>query len=152
MSESEKKKTQPAKITLLEIMMIIMLVGVIFIFIVPFNQMKKEKRQDDINMERVSEALINIQKIAAKVEEYRKKDEFGAYPVDYSELKLGNLNTEFFGLNYAMEDTSVVATSLDSFGKKDIKIKYKFSNQVYVVENDGDGVKSRKYIKDYWLP
>ena len=136
---------QKKKFSLIELLMIIMLVGIIITFTLPLKTAKKNK-------EKLSEAIINLQKIA-RVDVNFKKDPNGGdgdYAMIIDQLNLQknpNIKMKFF--DYSVTDTTVVAVTNKTFGKTGAGVFY------YLPEGPFDLTDkpiSKKVFDPNWLP
>jgi len=148
MTEVKKNKTENAdfsKFSLIDLLSIIILVGLVFIFVVPVNQAK-------ISQTLVSEAVEKIDFISDKAEEFRLNPENGYYP-DISQLNLGQqISSEFFDYTISTDDSLVLAETKPAFGKRGAFIAYSLSNKQYRIGRDENDKISSKYINENWLP
>ncbi|HAN40668.1 MAG TPA: hypothetical protein GX398_05310 [Candidatus Cloacimonetes bacterium] len=136
------------KVTLVEMIMILMLAGLILVFIFGLQQMKIDK-QKEAEAHQKFEAIVPIlTDIIQKMEDYKKADEFGDYPIDLGEV--GVFKDENFEFKYDAEGHFVQAVSKESFGKAGVIVNYSLTNSVYEVIDDKPGEKPT--VKDDWLP
>jgi competence protein ComGC len=138
------------KITLVEMIMIMMLVGLVFVFIFPFQQMKVDQEQEAIARQKFEVILPTFEVIVAAAEEYKKNDEFAAYPILLDELNLKDINTEFFRFDYTDEGPTIIAISTKEFREPEVKVKYNMATKSYTIE-DADS-KVVPTVKEDWLP
>ncbi len=149
--KSETKDPTPTKrITLIELIMILMLVGLIFVFVFPFKQMTVDQEKEAIAKLKFEAILPNFEIIVAAAEEYKKADEFAAYPILLDELNLSNINTEYFRFDYTDSGPTITAISTEAYGKADIKINYNMATKSFSIE-DADS-KVLPTVKEDWLP
>lgn len=151
--------TKPAKetaamhhspISLVEMIMILMLVGLVFVFFFGLKQLKVDKALEAAAQEKFEAVVPNFTKIVNAMEEYQKKDEFGDYPAFLEELNLGNLDSENFKFSYLFDTLTITATSTKAFGKENIKVNYDLNNRSYTV--DDPAPEKKPTVKDDWLP
>ncbi len=150
MPDKQKESGQKARIGLVEIILIMMLVGLVFVFIPPYFQMRADEAQEAIDRERFDLAMQSVRVIIAKAEEYRRKDEFGDYPILIEVLNLPEQDTTYFDFMLEAEDLSIRAISKESFGKAGIKVIYDMQNKTYKI--DDPNPQTKPVIKDTWLP
>jgi len=150
MPDIQKGNEQKARIGLVEIILILMLVGLVFVFIPPYFQMKADEAQEAIDRERFDIAMLTVKQIIDNAEEYRRMDEFGDYPILIEVLNITDPDTTYFNYSLEAEDLSIRAISKDSFGKAGIQVIYSMVNKTYEI-NDPDP-KTKPVIKDDWLP
>jgi len=138
------------KVSLVELIMILMLVGLVFVFFFGMKQLKIDKANEAIAQTKFEAIIPNFQKIIAGMESYRKADEFGDYPAFLEELNMGDLNTEDFKFEYVFDTLTITATSLAAFGKADVKVIYSIRDKSYSVEDPSP--EKKPTVKDEWLP
>lgn len=136
----ESNIQRKTKFSLLELTMIIMIVGIIFVFWLPMQADKKMQKKVQI-------AVEEINKIAK--EDLAFKNQTSFYFDDIKQMDVySKLDTLYF--NYALTDSStVIATSNQKFGIKDAKIIFRLPTGPFEVGSDDT---SKKYIDPYWLP
>lgn len=139
-------KSYNSKFSLIELLTILILVGLVFVFIIPV-------RQTGINQKRVQEAVNTILMISDKADEFKRDPDNGYYPIDISQLNLGSLiESDFFEYSIVSDDSTVVAESKQSFGKKGAVLVYSLTGKQYRIgKGDNDEI-SQKYINENWLP
>ena len=151
--QSTKKSAQVAdshKVGLVELIMILLLVGLVFVFMFGMRQLKIDKEAEALAQTKFAAVLPTMQKAIDAAEAFKKADEFGDYPFDISQLNLGNVETEDFTLEYNGENYSIIAITKDAFGKAGIKVIYMLNERGFQIE---DPAPERKpTIKDEWLP
>ncbi len=150
MPDKQKESGLKARIGLVEIILIMMLVGLVFVFIPPYFQMRADEAQEAIDRERFDLAMQSVRVIIDKAEEYRRNDEFGDYPILIEVLNLPEQDTTYFNFMLEAEDLSIRAISKESFGKEGIKVVYSMQNKTY--EIDDPNPQTKPVIKDAWLP
>lgn len=145
MAENTKIE-QKGKFSLIELLMIIMLVGITFTLIIP---MQIDKRNHD----KISfEAIRNIQIIARADVKFKEDPENGYYAFDVSMLNIDNQlvkEGENFLFDYAVTDSTVVATTNKSFGKEGASIYYYLPKGPWGIGKDKV---SKSVIDANWLP
>lgn len=149
MTDKKQNKTMSeakSKFSLTELLSIILLVGLIFVFIIPVRQAK-------ISSVRVSEAATMLKNIGDKAEEFRNDPDNGYYPVDISQLNLGSMiDSDYFEYSIVSDDSTVVAETKPAFGKQGATLVYSLSAKQYRIgKNESDQI-SQKYINENWIP
>ena len=139
-----------SRISLVEMIMILMLVGLVFVFFFGMKQLKVDKALEAAAQQKFEAIVPNFTKIVSAMEEYQKKDEFGDYPAFLEELNLGNLDSEDFKFSYLFDTLTITATSTPAFGKPDIKVNYDLGSRSYAV--DDPAPEKKPTVKDDWLP
>ncbi len=138
------------KVSLVELIMILMLVGLAFVFIFGMRQLKVDKANEAIAEAKFAAVIPTFQKIVNAIEDYRKNDEFGDYPAFLDELNLGPVDTQDFKFEYVFDTLTLTAISQASFGKPGIKVVYNVSDRSYSVDDPAPDKKPT--VKDEWLP
>jgi Tfp pilus assembly protein PilE len=134
-----------AKFSLIELLTILLLVGLIFVFVVPVNQAK-------INRDRVNEAISTMKLIGDKAEEFKNNPDNGYYP-DLSQLNLdAKTKSAFFDYTIVADDSTIVAETTPSFGKKGAFLIYSLSGKQYRIGKGDTDTESKKYLNENWLP
>lgn len=136
------------KISLVELIMILMLVGVVMIFTFGMRQMKLDKQKEAVAEQKFQDVIPVFQRIIAAMDEYKKNDQFGDYPVTIEEL--GTFDTADFKFSYDSETLIVTGTSTKEFGKDGIQVLYSLTNAVYEVNDPKP--KDKPTVLDEWLP
>ncbi len=136
----ESNVQRKTKFSLLELTMIIMIVGIVFVFWLPMQADKKMQKK-------VQVAVEQINQIAKEDNEFKAQTSF--YFDDIKQMNVfEKLDKRYF--TYALGDSStVVATSTQAFGVKDAKIVFRLPTGPFEVASDD---LSKKYIDTYWLP
>ncbi len=135
-----------AKFTLIELLTILMLVGLIFIVVVPVIQNK-------INQTRTNKAIEVMTTIGEKAEEFKNNPDNGYYPFDLTMLTdLPAPDTTFFKYTISSDDSTLVAETTKAFGKKGAFIIYNLPGKVFQVGKDENDALSKKVINENWLP
>jgi Tfp pilus assembly protein PilE len=139
MPEKETGFKRTDKFSLVELLMIIMLVGLVFVIWIPMKDAKIYKAK-------MQEAITTIDKIAKVDIEFKNniEESDGEFAFDIIQLNM-KLDSENFV--FSVTDTTVVATTTEAFGKKGIDIIYYLPTGPYQVLND-----SKKIIDNSWLP
>lgn len=140
MSNNQEIKLEK-KFSLIDLIMILMLIGIAFSFIVPL-------REDKKNHEMVKEAIRDMQIIIRANIEFKNDPENGYWAFDLGMLNVDHkLNKNFF--EYVLSDTTVTAVSNENFAIKDAKFHYYLPNGPWTVVEDD---RIRQYINPNWLP
>ncbi|GAB1468390.1 hypothetical protein MASR2M64_11090 [Candidatus Cloacimonadota bacterium] len=139
-----------SNISLVELILILMLVGLVFVFFFGMKQLKVDKANEAIAQTKFEAIVPTFQKIIAAMENYRKTDEFGDYPAFMEELNLGEINTPDFKFEYVFDTLTLTATSQASFGKAGVKVNYSINDKSYTV--DDPEANKKPTVKDEWLP
>lgn len=136
------KSKKKGRFSLIEYLMLLMLVGIVFTFIVPL-------REDLVNHEKAKEAIRDLQIISrANVAFQQDPESFGFYAFDLRQLNIDHL-IELHYFNYELTDSMVVAVTTEEFGRKGAKIYYYLPNGPMQVADDR---LSRELINPNWLP
>ena len=138
------------RISLVEMIMILMLVGLVFVFYFGMKQLQIDKANEAIAQQKFENIIPTFKKIIKAMESYRKADEFGDYPAFMEELNLGDINTSDFIFEYSSDTYTITATTQPSFGKAGIKVIYNLSDKSFTV--DDPKPEKKPTIKDEWLP
>ncbi len=139
MPETKAVTKRTDKFSLVELLMIVMLVGLIFVIWIPMKEAK-------IYRANLQEAIGNIETITKANIDFKNNPDLGDgdFAFDIGQLNL-KLEENFF--NYAVTDTTIVATSTEEFGKKDIDVIFYLPTGPYQINND-----SKQVIDISWLP
>ena len=135
MENRESTKVLRAKITLIDLMMIIMFVGIVLTLFIPLQQTKKQERI-------VKSSLKEMQRIVNSNEEYYSI--FNSYSTNFSYLNLRDIDNTYF--EYTLSDTAVVA-STNKLGPTTKSYYYDLKMKKFKVYAD-----SKDVIIDTWLP
>lgn len=148
MSENKQnnvKERNIAKFSLVELLTILLLVGLVFVFFVPVNQAK-------VSRQRVNGAISTINFISQKAEEFKNNPDNGYYP-DLSQLNLGEeVNNDYFEYSINPDDSTIVAVTKSAFGKQGAALVYSFSGKQFRVGKDDSDLESKKVINENWIP
>jgi competence protein ComGC len=147
MTDKKLQKTPATgnEFSLIELLSILIMVGLLFIFIVPVNQAKLSRLH-------ISEALNTIQLISNKAEEFKNNPDNGYYP-DISQLNLGKqIESKYFDFTIGADDSTVVAETKPAYGKKGAYLVYSMTGKLYRIGKNENDLTSSKYINDNWLP
>jgi competence protein ComGC len=134
-----------SRFTLIDLLSVIILVGLLFVFIVPVNQAK-------VSRNLIADALGTIQMISQKAADFKNNPDNGYYP-DIAQLNLGKqIESDYFEYSIGADDSTVVAITKSGFGKKGAYLVYSMTGKQYRIgKNDSDQLSS-KYINENWLP
>jgi type II secretory pathway pseudopilin PulG len=125
------------KVTLIEVLMVILIVGIVVILIFPtIADTKKKKRINE-------EVFPTFKLIQEKNEEFYK--EYGEYAFDISQLNIAELKDKRY-FDFGVTDSTLEATTTRKFGKPGAKIIYNFLTNTWTVEGTKD------VIDAHWLP
>ncbi len=148
MSEQKKENISTSlsdKLTLIEFLTILLLVGLVFVFVVPVNQAK-------VSQIKVNNAITMMTSIGEKAEAFKNNPDNGYYP-DISQLNLGDATkSDFFEYTINQDDSTMYAVTKPAYGKKDAYLVYNLSSKQFSVGKDDADVTSKKYINENWLP
>ncbi len=136
------------KVSLIELIMILMLVGLVLVFIFGMQQMKIDKEKETIAQQKFESTIPVFDRIIKAMEDYRKQDEFGDYPITLDEI--GSFPNPDFKFDYSYDDKIITAVSTKEFGKEGVEVKYSLNNSVYEVVDPSP--KEKPTVKDDWLP
>ncbi len=137
------------KVGLVEIVMILLLAGVIFIFVFGMSQMKKEKAQELALQQKFEKVLPTFATITQAAKEYQAADPFAAWPLSIEEMNLPkDINTPEFTFTFA-ENGIVILTTTKAFGKEGIKVSYDIAKDGFDIEDPTPDAKPN--IKETWL-
>ena len=175
MSETQKntqKKTNevPAvaskhKIGLVELILILLLVGLVFVFIFGMKQLKTDKKAEGLAKNKFEAILPVLQSAIDAAEAFKRTDDFGDYPFDFGQLNLTAtddyainsnaegeqyIETSDFMILYDTENFGFTTITKDEFGKAGIKVIYILAERSYKVEDPSPDRKPT--IRDEWLP
>ncbi len=76
------------RVSLVELIMILMLVGLVFVFYFGMKQLQIDKANEAIAQEKFENIIPTFKNIIEAMETYRKADEFGDYPAFLEELNI----------------------------------------------------------------
>jgi hypothetical protein len=132
--------------SLIELLSILILVGLVFIFIVPVNQTRMSRAH-------LGDAITTIEMIGEKANEFKNNPLNGYYPIDISQLNIDKqIASDYFKYSIVSDDSTVVAETKPAFGKEGAFLVYSLPNKQFRVgKNDSDKISS-KYINENWLP
>ena len=136
----ESNVQRKTKFSLLELTMILMIVGIVFVFWLPMQADKKMQKK-------VAVAVEQINKISKEDNAFKATTSF--YYDDIKQMDVyEDLDQRYF--TYALTDSAVVvATSTQEYGVKDAKIIFRLPTGPFEVGSDDT---SKKYVDPYWLP
>ncbi|MCB5252906.1 MAG: hypothetical protein RBR69_02245 [Candidatus Cloacimonadaceae bacterium] len=175
MSETQKNTTKKTneqsvveskhKVSLVELIMILLLVGLIFVFTFGMKQLKMDKRAEALAQQKFEAILPVLQTAIDAAEEFKRTDDFGDYPFDFGQLNLTDtaqykvisndagelyVETDDFLIAYDADNYGFITTTKDEFGKAGIKVIYMLNDKSYSVEDPAEDRKPT--IRDEWLP
>jgi competence protein ComGC len=140
MSQSSTN-TEKKKFSLIDLLMILMLVGIIYTFIIPI-------REDRKNHERVREAIRDMRVITQANIEFKNDPDNGYYAFDLSQLNVSHLlDGNYF--EYSLSDTTVNATSNEEYSVEGAEFHFYLPTGPWLVSEDE---LSRSAINPNWLP
>lgn len=148
--EASKGIADTKKVGLVELIMILLLVGLVFVFYFGMQELKQTKlleAQAQIKFEAFMPILIDA---IAAAETYRQNDDFGDYPFDIDQMNLAKTENEDFILEYDGENYAFNAISKKAYGKEGVVISYSLNDKLYKIEDPNPDRKPE--IKDEWLP
>lgn len=140
----------PKRFGLVEMILILLLAGIVFIYIFGMKQMKMEKAELARTQQLFEQVVPTFDKITKAAKAYQAKDEFAAYPVDISELfPPAEIDTKEF--KFTISDAGIVtATTTKDFGKEGIKVNYNIGSKAYDISDPAPDTPPN--ILDTWLP
>ncbi len=153
------------KISLVELILILLLVGLVFVFFFGMRQLRVDKAAEALAFEKFETVKPVLKAAIDAAEEYKRTDEFGDYPFDFGQLGLSDTDTYTiksdengnmyvdatdFTIHYDAEKFTFTATSTESFGKAGVKVIYTLAEHSYQVEDPAPD--RRPTVKDEWLP
>ena len=148
MAEQKKAATSTnrvTKVTLVELLTILLLVGLVFVFVIPVNQAKKSQK-------RLNEAIQVMNMVSEKADAFKNNPDNGYYP-DISQLNLGDqIKSDYFEFSINTDDSTMVAVTKPAFGKKDVYLVLNLGSKQYSIGKDNADLISKKYISENWLP
>ncbi|MDZ4182899.1 MAG: hypothetical protein U1B83_08490 [Candidatus Cloacimonadaceae bacterium] len=149
--EAKVTKVKPEnQVSLIEMIMILMLVGLVFVFVFGMQQMKINKEKEALAQQKFETILPAFDRVVAAVNEYKRNDPFGAYPLALEELNLSDINNGDFVFSYTEEGPVITATTTKEFGKEGIAVNYNITADVYEISDPAP--QDKPTIKDDWLP
>jgi len=141
---------------LIEIILILFLVGLIFVFIFPYLQLKEDKKAEILIKEKLLAAIPTLEKISDAAYKMKAQDDFAAFAMDFDFLGIGK-KSDFetddftFGYEYIDDETAnVFALTKAAFGKDKVKIIYDLKNKSYSISDPEP--EAKPIIKEEWLP
>ncbi|MFO8144446.1 MAG: hypothetical protein R6T89_01760 [Candidatus Syntrophosphaera sp.] len=150
-----KTKTQATeidprhKVGLVEIVMILLLAGVVFIFIFGMRQMRREKAELLALQQKVESIQPHFYTIADSAKAYKDRDPFGAWPLTIEELNIPfDIQSPEYEFSF-LENGTVILTTKEEFGKEGIKINYDINEDFFEIEDPEP--QTKPVIKDEWL-
>jgi len=135
-----------SKFTLLEMLIILLLVGLVFVFIVPVNRSR-------LNEQRVYQALESMKVLGEQAEIFKNNPANGYYPFDLSQMNLKTIpDTTYFSYSINDKDSTLVAKTTKRFGGKPAYLVYSLSAKQFQVGKDDSDTDSKRVINENWLP
>ena len=129
------------KFSLIDLLMILMLVGIVFTFIIPL-------REDRRNHERVKEAIRDVRIIIQANLDFRNDPDNGYFAFDLSQLNIDHLlNGNYF--EYSLTDSTVNAKSNANYSTEGALFYYYLPSGPWLVSEDE---LSRSVVNPNWLP
>lgn len=140
----------PKRFGLVEMILILLLAGIVFIYIFGMKQMRIEKAELARTQQLFEQVVPTFDKITKAAKAYQAKDEFAAYPVDISELfPPSDIDTKEF--KFTISDAGIVtATTTKEFGKEGIKVNYNIGGKAFDISDPSPDTPPN--ILDTWLP
>ena len=143
-TSSLNQTNQGAKFSLIELMTILILVGLVFIFVIPVHQAK-------VNSIRVQDAVSTMKMIGEKADDFKNNPDNGYYP-DISQLNLGEqTKSRFFSYAINADDSTVVAETTPAYGKKGAYLIYSLTAKQFVIGKGDSDKLSKQVINDIWV-
>lgn len=138
MSKTQGVKLEK-KFSLIDLLMIVMLVGIVFSFVIPL-------REDSRNNEMVREAIRDMRIIIQANAEFREENDYWAF-----DLGMLNIDHKLYQnyFNYTLSDTTITAISTENFARSGARFHYFLPNGPWIVDDDRD---TRQIIDPNWLP
>lgn len=134
---------------LVEILMIMLLAGVVFIFIFGMQQMKREREQELAMQAKFEQVLPTFAQVAQAAKGYKNADEFGAWPIDIAEIAdPAQINTPEFKFSW-LDSGVVELKTTKEFGKEGIRVSYDVANDSYSIDDPDPSTKP--VIKESWV-
>ena len=153
------------KVSLVELILILLLVGLVFVFIFGMKQLKLDKKAEGMAKNKFEAILPVLQTAIDAAEAFKRTDDFGDYPFDFGQLNLTAtddyainsdaegvqyIETSDFMIKYDAENFGFITITKEEFGKAGIKVIYILSERSYKVEDPSPDRKPT--IRDEWLP
>jgi len=140
MSQNQEIKVSK-KFSLIDLLMILMIVGIFFTFVIPL-------REDRKNNEMVKEAIRDMRLILKANIDFKNNPENGYYAFHLSQLNIDDkLKKNYF--DYTLSDSTITAVSNENYALEGARIHYYLPNGPWTVNEDED---SRSVINPNWLP
>ena len=164
-AENNLQVADKHKVSLVELIMILLLVGLVFVFFFGMRQLRIDKAAEALAHEKFEKVIPVIKTAINAAEEFKMNDEFGDYPFDFGLLNLSDTDTYTiksdengimyidatdFTIHYDTEQYSFIASSTESFGKAGVKVSYVLADASYQVEDPSP--ERKPTIRDEWLP
>lgn len=152
-------------VSLVELIMILLLVGLVFVFVFGMKQLKQDKRAETLAQQKFETILPALQSAIDAAEDFKRTDDFGDYPFDFGQLNLSAtdayainsndagemyIETDDFLIKYDAENFGFILVTKEEFGKAGIEVIYMLNDRSYKVEDPSPDRKPT--ILDEWLP
>jgi len=89
-SDSVPAVADKHKVSLVELIMILLLIGLVFVFIFGLRQLKEDKVKEAQARESFAAVLPILNTAIEAAEEFKRTDDFGDYPFDFGQLNLSD--------------------------------------------------------------
>jgi len=126
------------KATLIEVLLVILIVGIIVILVFP--AIGERRNKDRMNLE-----VFPTFDVILQANEQFNEDQ-GYYAFDITMLNITDELEDKHYFEFALTDSTVIATTTPKFGKAGAKIVYNFEKDYWTVEGTKD------VIDKSWLP
>jgi hypothetical protein len=164
-ANSTAQVAEQHKISLVELILILLLVGLVFVFFFGMRQLRVDKAAEALAYEKFEQVKPVLKAAIDAAEAYKRSDDFGDYPFDFGQLNLTDTDTYTiksdangmmyidatdFAIHYDAESYNFTLTSTESFGKAGVKVIYVLADRSYQVEDPSP--ERRPTVRDEWLP
>jgi hypothetical protein len=140
---------QRHKVGLVEIVMILLLAGVVFIFIFGMSQMKREKAEELALQKKIESTLPMFDMITKAAKALKNDPNWGAWPFDITQLNMPS-SPDTPDFKFTIDETGVITcTCAKSIGKEGVKILYNIDKNSYDVQDPNPDAKPK--IRQDWL-
>jgi hypothetical protein len=140
---------QRHKVGLVEIVMILLLAGVVFIFIFGMSQMKREKAEELALQKKIESTLPKFDMIAKAAKDLKNDPNWGAWPFDITQLNMPS-KPDTPDFKFTVNETGVITCECaKSIGKEGVKILYNIDKNSYDVQDPNPDAKPK--IRQEWL-
>ena len=134
-SKETKGISDTQRFCLVELIMILLLVGIVFVFFFGMRQLKQDKAMEALAHSKLEAYLPYLESAIDAAEKYKQNDDFGEYPFDFVELNLPEKDSEDFDLVYDGENYAFELKTKAAFGKAGIVVKYVLADKSFSVED-----------------